>query len=91
MEPIKKVIRAIKDTDTQVLFYGGMGIVLIIIGSLILNMSPPNYQVGYSTTAIGFAFFVFAISTDNAKKSAKKTDQILAKLDEIHEELRKKT
>jgi hypothetical protein len=54
-------------------------------------MSPPNYQVGYSTTAIGFAFFVFAISTDNAKKSAKKTDQILAKLDEIHEELRKKT
>lgn len=86
---MNKIIPAIKQTDSIVLFYGGVGVLFIILGGLLINQSPPNLQVGYPTTAIGFAFFVFAFSTDNSKKSAKKTDQILAKLEEIHEEIKK--
>jgi hypothetical protein len=90
MNPVKKKILAIKQTDSIVLFYGGIGVLFIFLGGSLLNMSPPNLQIGYPTTAIGFGFFVFAFSTDNAIKSAKKTDQILAKLEEIHEEIKKK-
>lgn len=53
-------------------------------------MNPPNLQVGYPTLAAGLACFIFAVSLDNAKKSEKKTDEILAKLEEIHEEIKKK-
>jgi len=90
MEALKKVILTIKQTSGIVLFFGGGGILFIILGGLILNMNPPNFQIGYPTTAIGFAFFVFAVSTDNAHKSAKKSDQILEKLDAIYEELKKR-
>jgi len=84
---LEKVIFAIKQIDSVVLFYGGMGILLIIVGASVLGMNPPNLQVGYPTIAVGFAFFVFAYSQDNSIKSAKKSNQILAKLDEIHKDL----
>ena len=63
----------------------------MIFGGILLNQIPPNLPVGYPTTYIGFAFFVFGISTNNAIKSAKKTNLISAKLEEIHEEITKKT
>ena len=85
-----KIIRAIKNTDSTVLVYGSFSILLIIIGGLLLNMNPPNFQIGYPTTAIGFALFVFAVSINNAIKSAKKSDIIIEKLDAIQEELKKK-
>jgi len=90
MNPLKKIILTIKQIDSTVLLFGGIGIIFIILGGLLLNQSSPNYQIGYPTTAIGFAFFVFAVSTDNAIKSAKKTDQILMKLEKMHEEIKKK-
>lgn len=90
MEPLKKISLAIKNTDSRVLINGCAGVFLIVIGGLLLNMNPPNLPVGYPTTAIGFAFFVFAVSTNNAINSAKKSDQILAKLEEIQEELKKR-
>lgn len=90
MEALKKANLAIKQTSSIVFIFGGSGILFIILGGLLLNMNPPNFQIGYPTTAIGFAFFVFAISTDNAHKSAKNSDQILEKIDSIHEELKKR-
>ncbi|MGA2120933.1 MAG: hypothetical protein ABSG49_02680 [Methanoregula sp.] len=90
MAILKKAILSIKPTEGNVLIYGGIGILFIFLGGMLLSMNPPNFQVGYPTIAIGFAFFVFAVSIDNSKKSAKKSDQILAKLDEIHEEIKKK-
>jgi hypothetical protein len=90
MEALKKGNPAIKQTGGIVLIFGGIGILFIVLGGLLLNMNPPNFQIGYPTTAIGFAFFVFAVSTDNANKSAKKSDQILEKLEAIDEELKKR-
>lgn len=90
MEALKKVILTFKQTGGIVLIFGGIGILFIVLGGLLLNMNPPNFQIGYPTTAIGFAFFVFSVSTDNANKSARKSDQISEKLDAIHEELKKR-
>jgi hypothetical protein len=90
MASFEKIKKCIKQTNSSVLVFGCVGIFFIFIGGFILGANPPNLQVGYPTTSIGLACFIFAISIDNAIKSAKKTDQILVKLDEIHKELIKK-
>ena len=90
MEQLKKMTLSIKQIEANVLVYGFIGILLIILGGQLLNMSPPNFQVGYPTLAIGFACFVFAVAINNSNESTKKTNQILTKLDELHEELKKR-
>ena len=89
METIKRIIHTIKETDVNVWLFGGLSIIFILIGNIHLNQNPPNFQIGYPTTAMGFAFFVFAVSIDNSKKSAKKMNQILEKLNDIQGELKK--
>jgi len=80
----------IKETSAVVLIYWCMCLIFVFMGWLLFNLNPPNYQIGLPMTALGFAFFVFGTSVNISNKSAKKTDLILKKLEDIHEELRKK-
>lgn len=89
MEALKQLIHDVKQIDGTVLLFGGLGLILMILGGMLLNMNTPNLQVGYPTTAIGFAFFVFSTSINNSINSAKKTDQILEKLNNLQEEMKK--
>lgn len=90
MEIQKHLVDTIRETDANVWLYLLLSIIFIGVGNLCLNQTPSNYQIGFPTTAMGFAFFVFAFSIDNSKKSAKKMDQILEKLNDIQEDLKKK-
>ncbi|PKL65704.1 MAG: hypothetical protein CVV32_00425 [Methanomicrobiales archaeon HGW-Methanomicrobiales-3] len=88
METFNRIILSITQIDGIVWLFGGIGVIFIFLGGILVNINPPNYQIGYPTTAIGFACFVFAVSIGNSKKSEKKMDQILDKLKEIQEELK---
>jgi hypothetical protein len=90
METLNRIIHLLRETGSTVLFLGGMGVLLIFIGDILINQNPPSFQIGYPTTAMGFGLFVFAVSIDNSKRSAKKMNQILEKLNDIQEELKNK-
>lgn len=90
MESLKKKICTINQIEIIVLLYICAGCIFIFLGGLLVNTNPPNLQWGFPLLGIGFAFFVFAVSTDNAIKSEKRTNQILEKLNDIQEELKKK-
>jgi hypothetical protein len=90
MEALNRINHLLRETSSTVLFFGACGIFLIYIGDILLNQNPPSLQIGFPTAAMGFGFFVFAISIDNSKRSAKKMNQILEKLNDIQEELKKK-
>jgi hypothetical protein len=90
MKSLKEFILDIKKIDSNILIYGGFGVILVFLGGQLINMNPPNFQVGYPTLAIGFAFFVFSTTLNNSKKTSQKMDQIMTKLNEIQEDLKKR-
>jgi len=90
MKKWNKLVLNVKQIGDTVLFMGASGFVLMYLGGLLINQNPPSYQIGYPTLAIGFGLVVFSFSIYYTKESAKKTDLILAKLDQIQDELKKK-
>jgi hypothetical protein len=90
METLNRIIQSLRETGSTVLLLGAFGIALIFIGDILINQNPPSYQIGFPTTAMGFGLFVFAVSIDNSKRSEKKMNQILEKLNAVQEELKKK-
>jgi len=90
METQNRIIQSLRETSSTVLWFGAFGVILIFIGGLLLNQNPPSLQIGYPTIAMGFGFFVFAVSMDNSNRSAIKMNQILEKLNDIQEDLKKK-
>jgi len=90
MDVLKELRLEINETSGIVFLYWFTSLIFLVVGWLLLNLTPPNYQIGFPFTALGFAFFVFGTSINNSNKSAKKIDLILKKLDNIHNEMRKK-
>jgi len=90
MEALNQIIQSLRETGSTVLLLGAFGIILLCIGDILINQNPPSFQIGFPTTAMGFGLFVFAVSIDNSKRSAKKMNQILEKLNDIQEDLKKK-
>jgi hypothetical protein len=90
MEALKKTIQSLRETDVNALLFGGIGFISIILGCIVLNLNPPNYQLGYPTMTLGLACFVFGVSINTSKKTGKRIDQILENQRLILEEIKKK-
>ena len=89
IEVLRKKIQAVRDTDVNALLFGGIGLLGIFLGSIVINLNPPSYQIGYPTMALGLTCFIFAVSIDNSKKTGKKMESILENQHLILEEIKK--